>query len=342
MGHDVRERQPAVTVLLPVHNAKDYVGQAIQSILDQTFRDFELLIINDGSTDRSRDAIASFRDERIHFVNNESNLKLIATLNKGIDLAAGKYIARMDADDISLPQRLQRQVDFMENHPDVGVCGSWFETFGNQHHVVKYPGKDEDIRIMMLYQTPFCHPSIIFRKEVFDKHGIRFLPEFIHAEDYEVWVRLAGCTRFANIPEALLRYRLHSTSVSSSHQSVQEKNTLKIIRMVFEKAGMKVSDDEIRLFREVAYSHFKPEREFVLGAERILAMLVESNSRTHFLPEKALKQFAFKKWLHLCYNTTSLGTWVYDIFHKSPLSRLSTVPVMHKLKFALKGKFGLF
>jgi len=341
MDQDINAGTHILTVLLPVYNAEAYIAEAIESILSQTFGDFELLIINDGSTDSSPQIIGSFHDERIHFVNNQSNLKLIATLNRGIDLAKGKYIARMDADDVSLPQRLRKQVDFMEAHPDVGVCGSWFESFGGQRKVVEYPEKDEDIRIMMLYQTPFCHPSVIFRKEVFNKHGIRFLPEFIHAEDYEVWVQLADRTRFANIPEALLRYRLHSGSVSSSHQSVQEKNTLKIIRMAFEKAGMKVNDAEIKLFREIAYSHFKAEKDLILEAERILSRLVESNNQTHFLPDKELKKFAFEKWFHLCYNTTALGNWVYDTFHKSPLSALGTIPVMHRLKFAVKGKLGL-
>jgi hypothetical protein len=102
-----------------------------------------------------------------------------------------------------------------------------------------------------------------------------------------------------------------------------------------------MADAEIRLFREVAYSHFKAAKEFVLEAERILLKLVESNNRSHFLPDGSLKKFAFEKWFHLCYNTTSLGGWVYNKFRKSPLSQLGTIPVMHKLKFAVKGKFGL-
>lgn len=341
MGQNVSEAGGVipVTVLLPVFNAELHVAEAVQSILRQTFRNFELLIINDGSTDRSLEVISSFKDRRIRLVNNESNLKLIPTLNKGIDLATGKYIARMDADDISLPQRLQKQVDFMESHPEVGVCGTWFETLGNKKHIVKYPEKDGDIRIMMLYQTPFCHPSIVFRKEVFDRHGIRFLKEFIHAEDYEVWVRLATHTQFANLPEVLLQYRRHEKSVSSAYQDIQEKNTIAIIRMVFEKTGLTLTDEEIVLFREVAYSNFKAERAFIKKAEKILAGLIEANRQSHFLPDETLKKFAFEKWFHLCYNTTSLGRWVYDYFQQSPLSKLMRLPFKNRLKFALKGKW---
>jgi glycosyltransferase involved in cell wall biosynthesis len=329
-------KKPLVTVLLPVYNAEAHLAEAIQSILSQTFRDFELLIINDGSTDRSAQVIASFKDERIRLVNNESNHKLIATLNKGFDLARGKYIARMDADDISLPQRLQRQFDFMESHSEVGICGSWFRSFGTHSTVVKYPEKDEDIRVMMLYQIPFSHPTVMLRREVVEKHHIRFLPEFIHAEDYEAWVRLIPLTKFANLPEVLLQYRLHEQSVSASYRGIQEKNTYKIISKVFENAGMRVSDEEIKLFREVAYAGFKAEKEFIERAESILRRLVESNDRTHYLPDAALKKFIFEKWFHLCYNTTSLGRWVYDYYHQSHLSGLGKLPLKRRLNFRFK------
>jgi len=330
---------PLVTVLLPVYNAEAYVGEAVQSILVQTCRDFELLIINDGSTDRSLEIIRGFRDNRIRVINNETNIRLIATLNKGMDLARGKYIARMDADDISLPERLRKQADFMETHPEVGVCGTWFELFGNHKKIVKYPEKDESIRIMLLYQTPFCHPSVMLRKEVFDRHAVRFLPEFIHAEDYEVWVRIAPYTRFANIPEALLRYRLHEQSVSSAHRSIQETNTCRIIRQAFEKTGIQPGDEEIMVFRQVAYSHFKADKQFVQKAESILLRLLAANSRTHFLPDDALKKFVFEKWFHLCYNTTGLGRWAYDCFYRSPLSKLGKVPLYKRLAFGIKGMF---
>ena len=330
-----------VTVLLPVYNAEAYIADAIQSIICQTFGDFELLIINDGSSDRSLEIINSFDDKRIRIINNETNIKLIATLNKGIDLAGGKYIVRMDADDINLPQRLQKQVDFMEANPNVGVSGSWFETFGTHEQVVKYPEKDEDIRIMMLYQTPFCHPSIIFRKEVFEKYNIRFLPEFIHAEDYEVWVRLSEYTQFANIPEVLLKYRMHEKSVSASHQDVQLRNTIKIVNVVFEKAGVQMNDRELMYFREIAYSNFTAEKALVLEAEKILTKLIRANQKTQFLPEHALRKFVSEKWFHLCYNTTSLGSWVYNYFYQSSLSGLMGISFINRLKFAAKVRLGL-
>ncbi len=327
---------PLVTVLLPVYNAEKYLAEAVESILTQTFRDYELLIINDGSTDRSAEIIRSFQDKRVRLVTNETNLKLIATLNKGIELARGKYIVRMDADDISLPERLQKQVDFMETHPEVGVCGTWFAPLGRSGRIVQYPENDESIRIMMLYQTPFCHPSVILRKEVIEKNKISYSSNFIHCEDYELWARLSSHTRFANIPEALLQYRLHENSISASNQGIQRGKTYDVIRLVFQKTGLTVRNEEIDVFRAVAYSQFKPEKNFIVQTDELLTQLIVANKKTKYLPEKELCEFAFQKWLHLCYNTTALGKWVHERFWNSKLSGLQQLNPAMQFKFYLK------
>ena len=152
-------KQAQVTVLMPVYNAEQYLREAIGSILHQTFTDFEFIIINDGSTDRSEEIIKSYTDTRIRYYKNESNLKLIATLNKGFDLAGGKYIARMDADDISLPNRLQLQFELMEKNPEVGLCGTWFENFTEEEPtgVAKYSPDHETICFTHLYQIHLSH-----------------------------------------------------------------------------------------------------------------------------------------------------------------------------------------
>lgn len=327
---------PIVTVLLPVYNAERYIALAIESILKQSFRDFELLIINDGSTDSSIEIIRSFKDERIRLVTNETNLKLIATLNKGIQLARGRYIARMDADDISLPDRLQKQVDFMESHPNVGVCGAWFEPLELPGKAVKYPERDENIRIMMLYQTPFCHPVVMLRKEVMVQQSIFFSPDFIHGEDYEMWVRLSSFTRFANIPEVLLQYRSHQSSVSASYPAIQKEKTYTVIRLVFEKTGLSITDDEIDLFRDIVYAQFKANKDFIKLAEKLLMKLVEANKQTRYLPVEELHQFVSEKWFHLCYNTTALGAWIRLQYWNSSLPKYRKMNLSIRLKFFIK------
>ena len=175
-----------VTVLMPVYNAERYVSEAIESILNQTYRDFEFIIINDGSTDQSEEIIQRYNDSRIVYVRNERNIRLVATLNKGIRMASGKYIMRMDADDISSTDRMKLQVKFMELHPDVGVCGSFLSVFGEtiKPYLSRRPENDEDIRSSMLVNNPLGHPNVIIRKSVLVKNDIWYDENYYRMEDW--------------------------------------------------------------------------------------------------------------------------------------------------------------
>ena len=132
-------KSPQISVVMPAYNAEKYITEAIDSILFQTFKDFEFIIINDASTDSTKDIIESYKDPRIKLVNNEQNKGVAKSLNIGISVACGKYIARMDADDIALPERFQKQFDFMEQHPNIDVCGSWAKKTGNENEIINNP-----------------------------------------------------------------------------------------------------------------------------------------------------------------------------------------------------------
>lgn len=225
------KKLPKVTILLPVYNAEKYVSQAIDSILKQTFEDFELLIINDGSTDESEEIIFSFKDPRIRYLKNTQNRKLVDTLNKGIESARGEYIARMDADDISLPARLQKQVSFLDNNPLVGVCGTWYQNFGVRNNVVKTPVDDTSIKTFLFFNSPFCHPTVVFRKELLLRHNLKY-DNILYAEDYMLWVKLSRLTEMANMPEVLLLYREHEKNISSTNRPNQVRNA-NVIRSVY-------------------------------------------------------------------------------------------------------------
>ena len=334
----MKKNNPLVTVLLPVYNAEKYIGTAIESILDQTYEDFELLIINDGSTDRSQEIIKSYTDDRIQLVNNERNLKLIATLNKGLELARGIYIARMDADDISLPDRLELQVDFMQKNQNVGLCGSWYESFGDNNSVVRYPTSNDKIRIMMLYQTPFCHPSLMFRKELFSKNNIRFDPEFIHAEDLDVWVRLSGITQFANLPKILLRYRIHSSSISIAFTLTQQENTLRILKKQFHQMGSDLDDKEIQLYLDIAHATFRSSKDYIESVESLLVKLSGANRTSGYISEDIYNKYLAEKWFHICRNASSLGSWIYQKYKSSYLYQLQPGSPLNNLKFFIKSR----
>jgi len=230
---------PLVSVLMPVYNAEKYLCESIDSILNQTYQNFEFIIINDGSTDGSADIVRSYKDPRIIFVDNPKNSGLVSVLNHGLDIAHGKYIARMDADDISLPERFEKQVKFMERHRNVGICGTFFRVFGRVGYIETkkaYP-KLKDMR----EPSPLGHPTVMMRKSVLDKYHLRYDPRYKYAEDYELWTRAVEYTKIANLKDVLLNYRWSGDNVSITHNIEQMHVSELIKQKVRKKLGDKFS-----------------------------------------------------------------------------------------------------
>lgn len=203
--------KPMISVLMSAYNAGKYVHEAIDSILKQTFKDFEFIIIDDASTDNTRKIISSFVDKRIKLIKNKRNLGLARSLNKGLGLCSGKYIARMDADDISLPDRLDTQFNHLKVNKDTGIVGSWIECFDGRFNkkIIKYPVNNDEIRSMLLFDCVIAHPSVLMRKSVLDKYKLRYDHKMLTAGDYEFWSKVITKTKISNINKVLLLYRIH-------------------------------------------------------------------------------------------------------------------------------------
>ena len=213
---------PKVSVILPIYNSEKYLKKSIQSILDQSFSDFEVIAINDGSTDNSLSILESFNDRRIKIFNNINNLGISASLNFGIQNSSGEYIARMDADDINLVNRLKDQTYFLDQNLNVDVVGSYFETFGYTiPRKICPPLQDNQIKAALLFNAVLGHPVVMMRKESLLSNKLRYDSNYDGAEDYELWVRSSFKLRFANIPQVLLLYRIHSKQTSSSSREKQ-------------------------------------------------------------------------------------------------------------------------
>lgn len=210
---------PKISVILPAYNASKTISDTIQSILKQDFTDWELLVINDGSSDDTADVVTSFADERIFLFNNDENKGLIYSLNKGIDLARGEFLARIDSDDIALPQRFSKQIELMEKRPNVIVCGSFMETFGNvkKPSVISFECENESIKNNFPLRPAFGHPSVMIRKSVLLDTGIRYDYRYKCAEDAKLWFDLMSYGEYANLPEILMRYRVSSTQCTQSN-----------------------------------------------------------------------------------------------------------------------------
>lgn len=224
---------PRVTVLMPVYNAERFLREAIDSILGQSFKHFEFLIIDDGSTDASADIIASYRDSRIRFVRNRTNLGITPTLNKGIALASCELIARMDADDISHPQRLQKQFGYMKRNPECALLSSWARVISEDGKFIRLERYRSNFYYYNLtFECWIYHPTIMFRKSAVEEAGMYSMP---YSEDYDLFWKMSVRFRIANLAEPLVDYRITSTSLNAvlkkrEYEVANEQNVLRNIR----------------------------------------------------------------------------------------------------------------
>lgn len=201
---------PFLSVVMSVYNGEKYLSESIESILNQTYRNFEFIIINDGSTDNTGKIIEEYarKDNRVISVDQE-NMGLTRSLNRGIKIAIGDYIARQDSDDVSLPHRFESQIDFFRQNPGLVLCGTWFEEINeNQGSVIrKYPLDDKILRQYVKYVNYFCHPSVMFSKKIFKAVG-GYDESFSSGQDFELWIRMAKEGKISNLPMVLVKKRI--------------------------------------------------------------------------------------------------------------------------------------
>lgn len=224
------KNNPLISVLMPVYNAGPFLNQAIDSILNQTFADFEFIIINDGSTDQTESIVLSYTDSRIRYFNNPVNLGIVKTLNRGIDLAKGKYLARMDADDIALPKRFEKQYLLMESNPEIAVCGSQITLINNANiktEQAPVPILDKNIKILLIFSNVFTHSAAFFRTEIIKK--FKYNTDYPYGEDYYLFAQIAIKNQVANHPEKLMLYRIHEQNTTSTRGEQMKQFHLKVI-----------------------------------------------------------------------------------------------------------------
>lgn len=213
--------KPLVSVLLPVYNTKEeYLRECIESILNQTFKDFELIILNDGSTNNAEDVIKSYTDSRIRYYKNEKSEGITTGRNKLLELANGKYIAVTDHDDISVPERFEKEFNFLENNPDVSIVSSWLDIFweNGKRRIDKFMPNPRFLDF--LEGCVISHPACMYRKADFEKYNLKYEDGYYGAQDYALFAKAARYLKLANIQECLLKYRFHETNASKNRQKM--------------------------------------------------------------------------------------------------------------------------
>ena len=208
---------PRISAVMSVYNEERYLNESVDSILAQTFTDFEFIIVDDGSTDGTAEILSGYDDARVKVI-TQANQGLIPSLNTAIKQAGGEFLARMDADDISAPERFAKQVDFLRDNPGCGMCGTWYEEIdstGARSGRKSFPTDDRELRRVLVKYNPFCHASVMMRRDLVEAVGGYDVELSRGGEDYDLWFKLAERAAIANLPEVLIKRRYTSANIST-------------------------------------------------------------------------------------------------------------------------------
>lgn len=280
---------PKVSVIMPAYNAEKYIAQAIESILGQSYRDMEFIILNDCSMDRTEEIILSYQDSRIVYLKNERNMGVAATLNKGMAAAKGCYIARMDADDISLPQRLEKQVAFLDAHPAAAVVGTDLERFGEgiPSQIRRFSGDPAQMKVDLLFACGLAHPSVMMRREAVEALG-GYDMEFEGLEDYELWCRMAAQGDVSVVPQVLFRYRVHPGQVTKNPSAKYLAKMERLKRRQLQQLGLEATEAEVDCFLNFCLGRRPRDPEGCLALSRLFERMLEANRSCGYYDEKRL------------------------------------------------------
>lgn len=301
---------PAISVLMPVYNGEKHLAEAVDSILAQTFADFEFIIVDDASTDATAALLADYarRDSRIRILTNESNSKIAFSLNRGLAEARAPLIARMDADDWSHPERFAKQYAFMKSHSEIAVCGTWLEVY-DSGEVWPWPCGDADIRARMLFDSSLAHPTVVFRKQIVESLAEGYDVTTPPAEDYDLWARLAvhAEVRFANLPEVLLRYRTYPEKNRAAYREQQKVAADRARMRLLRSFGLSPSEKEVACHLALGGAETPTTVRELWGCWLWGRKLVAYNAQAGIYEHAALHCFARKAWHNLAHRHPVVG-----------------------------------
>lgn len=282
--------EPIISVVMPAYNAELYIKEAIESVLNQTFINFEFLIYNDGSTDKTHEIISAFNDNRIIYKKIEKNAGYLQLLNRGLDEAKGKYIARMDADDIAIPNRFQVQFEYLEIHPDVGICGSWIEFIGAMSGINKSSETFEDIQYLLFFGCPLTHPTVMMRNDLLKKYNLKYTKEYYYAEDYYFFAQSSLHFKITNVPQVLLKYRIHTLQVGSAKWREQFLAKSKIQAKLFLDLLETNNENDLEWMEIFFMEKSIPDTRWLNEINDYQGRILKGNELNHIYPQVILNR----------------------------------------------------
>jgi len=331
---------PKVSVIMPVYNGERYIREAVESILRQTFTDWQLVIVNDASTDGTEKILESLKDNRIKIIKNDRNLGSVVSRNIAFKGCLSEYIAILDADDIAEPTRLEEQVAFLDAHPDFGLVGSWTKIIDENGTQIGRIAKDktpsEQIPIKLLFHNVLAFSSVTMRKSAMPP--IPFDDENVPTEDVALYLKMLPHSKFATLPKVLISYRAHSKGISKIYSAKKREVMDRLITAELKRLGISPSEEELKIHRtNFGYSGENVEN-FLQSREAWLEKLINQNRQAKIYPEKLFEKVVAEKWLESCDANARLGLETWKIFRRSPLSKIPHLQGNWKkfLKFFIK------
>lgn len=298
-------RLPRATVLMPMYNAGEFVAEAIESILNQTYSDFKLLVIDDGSSDNSVQVVQSFQDERIQLCRNDENMGLVDTLNRGLRMIDTEYILRMDADDISLPTRFEEQIQFMDNNPLIGVSSFQTQLIGNENKIATQPLNDQEMKAQVFFRTVFNHGGVIYRSKVLLENELFYRSIYPHFEDHDMWYRLMKYTSFGNIDKVLYLYRRGTHNVTVRNKSTKTQRLKAFYKDML--ADLEIEATETDLLYCLPLGSWDANKRNIKGYKAFLLRLKQQNEVVKIFPGAAFEKVLKDKWEKAFYKMPENG-----------------------------------
>lgn len=318
-----------VSVIMTNYNtAENMLREAVDSILSQTYSHFEMIIVDDCSTDNSLEILESYNDSRIQIIKNERNIGLTKSLNKAIEVARGEFIARMDADDICNPERLKKQVDFLKKNNNVIVCGTWAKLFGelkenkyaNEFVCRTIPAREE-FRIMLLFGNypNIVHSSAMFNRNLLLKNNIKYNENYIYAQDYRMWVECSKYAECAIVPEVLINIRVRGGSISTEKREVQNNCALAIMQEQMRALGIELDDNT----KSYHINFLSSRHTYDIAYRKWIKTIIEANKGKNIYNQRILEKILWKKWAEIVY----FGLKSCGFIEK--INRLATLPLTY-------------
>lgn len=333
---------PQISVIMPAYNAEQFIAEAIESVLCQTFTDYEFIIIDDGSTDSTARIITSYTDHRIRYVKNERNLGIVGALNCGLSLAEGQYIARIDADDISLPERFSLQIAFMEKHPKIGVCGTAIRLFGEgiEEHERFFSSNKDELKAELLFNSCIAHPTAMIRRSILTEHNLRYQEEYSGREDYALWWEISKYADLGVINQVLHRYRIHSSQITANKSGQMEKIVL-FLRHRMQDLGIALDETEetaLCLYCTGRTGEFSKAQAIALSC--VLSRIIIENNKHRFFDNKALRMICDLATMNACRHLppSEKQECYKNAFHKKSITIKTSLKVQIYNVFRLLGR----